>query len=77
MLHADRIKVPVPLVHGEDDYTVQLDQSQAMSKALSRHGVKNELVLIKDGEHSLREPDMRLTLYRNLAQFLATNLGAP
>ena len=77
VLHADRIKVPVLLVHGEQDYTVQVDQSQAMAKALSRNGVKNELVVIKDGEHSLREPDMRLMLYRKLAEFLATNLGAP
>jgi dipeptidyl aminopeptidase/acylaminoacyl peptidase len=77
VLHADRIKVPVLLVHGEQDYTVQVDQSQAMAKALARNGVKNELVVIKDGEHSLREPDMRLMLYRKLTEFLATNLGAP
>ena len=25
VLHADRIKVPVLLVHGEEDYTVQVD----------------------------------------------------
>ena len=77
VLHADRIKVPVLLVHGEQDYTVQVDQSQAMAKALARNGVKNQLVVIKDGEHSLREPDMRLMLYRKLTEFLAPNLGAP
>jgi dipeptidyl aminopeptidase/acylaminoacyl peptidase len=76
LLHADRIKVPVLLVHGEEDYTVQVDQSQAMAKALTRNGVKNELVLIKDGEHSLRRPEMRLTLYRKLTEFLGANLGA-
>jgi dipeptidyl aminopeptidase/acylaminoacyl peptidase len=48
-----------------------------MAKALARNGVKKELVVIKDGEHSLREPDMRLLLYRKLTEFLATNLGAP
>jgi S-formylglutathione hydrolase FrmB len=29
VLHADRIKVPVLPVHGEHDYTVQVDQSQS------------------------------------------------
>jgi dipeptidyl aminopeptidase/acylaminoacyl peptidase len=77
VLHADRITVPVLLVHGAEDYTELVDQSQAMAKALSRDGVKNELVVIKEGQHSLREPDMRLTLYRKLAEFLAANLGAP
>ncbi len=68
MLHADRVKVPVLLVHGEEDFTVQVDQSQAMTKALTRSGVKNELVVIKDGEHSLLHPEMRLTLYRKLTR---------
>ena len=77
LLHADRIKVPVLLVHGEDDFTVRVEQSQAMAKALTRTGVKNELVLIKGGEHSLQDPEMRLTLYRKLTEFLGANLGAP
>jgi dipeptidyl aminopeptidase/acylaminoacyl peptidase len=58
--HADRIKVPVLLVHGEDDYTVLATHSRAMAKALSQHAVPNQLVLIKDGEHRLWRPDMRL-----------------
>jgi dipeptidyl aminopeptidase/acylaminoacyl peptidase len=77
VLHADRVKVPVLLVHGEEDFTVQVDQSQAMAKALTRSGVKNELVVIQDGEHSLLRPDMRLTLYRKLTEFLGAKLGAP
>jgi dipeptidyl aminopeptidase/acylaminoacyl peptidase len=76
LLHTDRIKVPVLLVHGEEDFTVPVEQSRAMAKALTRAGAKNELVLIKDGEHSLQRPEMRLTLYRKLTEFLAANLGA-
>ena len=76
MLHADRVKVPVLLVHGEEDFTAQVDQSQAMAKALTHSGVKNELVVIKDGEHSLLRPEMRLTLYRKPTEFLAAKLRA-
>ena len=33
-------------------------------------------MVIKDGEHSLLRPEMRLTLYRKPTEFLAANLGA-
>jgi dienelactone hydrolase len=75
LAHVDRIRVPVLLVHGEDDYTVLADQSREMDRALSRQGVSHELVLIKHGEHSLVRPEMRLTLYRKVTDFLHANLG--
>jgi len=49
--------------------------SRAMAKALSQYAVPNQLVLIKDGEHSLWRPDMRLNLYTRLEAFLAANLA--
>jgi dipeptidyl aminopeptidase/acylaminoacyl peptidase len=76
VLHADQIKVPVLLVHGDDDSTVRLSQSEAMLRALKQHGVPSELVVIKGGEHSLLRPQMRLTLYTKLEAFLAANLGS-
>jgi dipeptidyl aminopeptidase/acylaminoacyl peptidase len=74
ILHASRIRVPVLLVHGEDDTTVLAQHSHDMARALSRSAVPNELVLIKEGEHSLLRPDMRLALYRALEAFLSANL---
>jgi dipeptidyl aminopeptidase/acylaminoacyl peptidase len=73
--HVDRIRVPVLLVHGEDDYTVLAEQSKAMDRALTRQGLRHELVLIKHGEHSLVRPEMRLILYRKVTEFLRENLG--
>jgi dipeptidyl aminopeptidase/acylaminoacyl peptidase len=74
--HADRIRVPVLLVHGMDDYTVLVHESREMARALGRNHVPHELVLIRHGEHSLKRPEMRLTLYRALEAFLAINLAA-
>jgi dipeptidyl aminopeptidase/acylaminoacyl peptidase len=74
--HAERIQVPVLLVHGEDDYTVLVHESKEMARALSRNHVPHELVLIRHGDHSLKRSEMRLTLYRKLEAFLATNLAA-
>jgi dipeptidyl aminopeptidase/acylaminoacyl peptidase len=77
LLHADQIKIPVLLVHGDDDSTVRIAQSEAMAEALRQHGVQSELVVIKGGEHRLLRPQMRLTLYTKLEAFLAANLGSP
>ncbi len=74
--HADRIHVPVLLVHGLDDYTVLVHESKDMARALARNDVPYELVLIKRGEHSLKRPEMRLTLYRSIEAFLGANLAA-
>jgi dipeptidyl aminopeptidase/acylaminoacyl peptidase len=73
--HADRIRVPVLLVHGLDDYVVLVQESKEMARALSRNHVPHELVLIRRGDHSLKRPEMRLTLYRRLEAFLARNLA--
>lgn len=73
--HADRVKVPVLLIHGIEDYTVLVDHSKSMARALAHSGVPNELVLIKEGEHSLLRNDMRLTVYSKLTSFLDRNIG--
>jgi dipeptidyl aminopeptidase/acylaminoacyl peptidase len=75
LAHVERIRVPVLLVHGEDDYTVLAEQSKAMDRALAKQGLRHELVLIKHGEHSLMRPEMRLTLYRKVTEFLRASLG--
>jgi dipeptidyl aminopeptidase/acylaminoacyl peptidase len=75
--HADRIHVPILLVHGLDDTRVLDEQSREMARALDRSGVPHELVLIENGGHTLLGPEMRLTLYRALERFLAVNLQPP
>jgi len=40
-MHADRVKVPVLLVQGEDDYTALATHGRAMAKALPQLGVRN------------------------------------
>lgn len=75
--HADQVKVPVLLVHGEADYTVLSSHSKAMAKELRDKKVPTDLVLIEGGEHELDGPGMRLTLLQKLEAFLGANLGTP
>jgi dipeptidyl aminopeptidase/acylaminoacyl peptidase len=73
---AAEIKVPVLLVHGTSDITVKVEHSKDMGKALTRAKKPHELILIKDGGHSLSAPAMRLTLFQALERFLAQHLGS-
>jgi dienelactone hydrolase len=72
---ANRIQVPVLLVHGAADGRVFVDHSRRMAQALERAGKPYELVVIDGGDHSLRRSAWRLRLYEKLEQFLAANLG--
>lgn len=60
--NAGRITVPVLLVHGDDDIQVLVDHSRDMARALARAGRRHELVIVKDGDHSLSRPEWRLIL---------------
>lgn len=72
---AAEIRAPVLLVHGTADIQVVDEHSKAMAKALARASREHELLIIKEGDHSLSRPEMRLALYQRLEQFLGRYLG--
>jgi dipeptidyl aminopeptidase/acylaminoacyl peptidase len=74
-LHAPNFKAPVLLVHGFDDVTVPIDQSNRMDKALRAAGKQVHYVEIKGEGHNFLKPESRLTLFTELEKFLATHLG--
>jgi dipeptidyl aminopeptidase/acylaminoacyl peptidase len=71
--NADKIKVPVLLVHGTDDIQVLVEHSKRMARALDNAKKKYELVIIKDGNHSLSRFEWRQTLLTRIEAFLAAN----
>jgi dipeptidyl aminopeptidase/acylaminoacyl peptidase len=73
----EKIRVPVLLVHGDNDIQVSVDHSKRMARALGREGKKHELVVIKDGNHSLSRFEWRETLLTKLQTFLAMNAPVP
>jgi dipeptidyl aminopeptidase/acylaminoacyl peptidase len=70
---AAKIKAPVLLIHGDNDTQAGVDHSKRMAKVLKGENKKVELVLIKDGNHSLTRYEWRETLYTKLEAFLAAN----
>jgi dipeptidyl aminopeptidase/acylaminoacyl peptidase len=75
--HADDFKVPILLVHGDDDTQVDYEQSKLLDKALSRANKPHRFVTIKGGDHSLLHAESdRVTLLHELDDFMAKNCPA-
>ncbi|WP_298326654.1 prolyl oligopeptidase family serine peptidase [Asticcacaulis sp.] len=72
---ADKIKVPVLLVHGDLDYQASVAHSRDMRRALERAGKPVEYVEIKGMDHSPIVTDQMKTVLQAWEKFLKTYLG--
>ncbi|SMF14144.1 Dipeptidyl aminopeptidase/acylaminoacyl peptidase [Alteromonadaceae bacterium Bs31] len=72
---ADKIKVPVLLIHGEDDTVVEYEQSKLMHKAIKKSGGKSQLVKLKDDDHHLRDGSTRTQALKAMVEFVEANIG--
>ena len=71
MNHIDAIKVPMLLIHGKKDLTVDHGQSQSMFNKMQAAGKNVEFVSLPKADHYFtREPD-RLALLSAIETFLA------
>jgi cephalosporin-C deacetylase-like acetyl esterase len=68
---ADRVKVPVLLIHGLDDTVVPFEQSKIMADALNRAGNPTQLVTMKSEDHWLSRSATRMAMLHATADFLA------
>jgi dipeptidyl aminopeptidase/acylaminoacyl peptidase len=71
--HADRVAVPVLLIHGKDDTVVPLEQSQLMADALRKAGKPVELVVQPGADHWLSRGDTRLQTLQATMAFVEKN----
>ena len=74
--NAASINIPVLLVHGTHDWRVQVDHTNALTKALNKSSKKVKTVIIKGGNHELERKSDRMTLLKEIEDFLAANLAA-
>jgi dipeptidyl aminopeptidase/acylaminoacyl peptidase len=75
VLHADQIRVPILLAHGKRDFTVSVEDSEAMEAALRQLGKPVRTLYFPDDDHYLfREAD-RIAFLEAVSAFLAENLG--
>ena len=74
--NAAQISVPVMLVHGDMDWQVQVDHASAMTRALRKQKKPVKEVIIKGAGHELERKSDRMTLLKEVEEFLAKNLGS-
>lgn len=74
-LHAQRIEVPVLLVHGTEDRRVPVQQSRDMAKALASAGRSYRYVEQEGGDHHFSRQAHHTEFLRELESFLQAHLA--
>ncbi|GGH45607.1 S9 family peptidase [Microbacterium album] len=74
---ADRIEVPLLVVHGELDTNVPLGESLQMVEALRERDRPVDLLLLEGEGHEFRRAESRRTLVEHMIRFLREALGVP
>ena len=73
--HADRIQIPVLLIHGREDGTVSVRQTEKMEAALKAAGKSEQTIYLPNADHQFQRPGDRLAVLNALEAFLSHNLG--
>ena len=73
--YAADVRMPVLMIHGDNDAQVNVEQSEAMDRALTRAQKPHELILIKGADHQMSRESDRTTLLNAIERFLAAHIG--
>ncbi|BFL86224.1 hypothetical protein LFREDSHE_46740 [Shewanella baltica] len=72
---ADKINIPVLLLHGDKDRVVKVQHSREMYDELKSLKKTVEYIELENGDHYLSNNDNRLATFKALDKFLADNLN--
>ncbi len=75
MRHAEAVKAPVLILHGENDTVVEVEQSRSMADKLKRAGKQVRYVEMKGDDHWLSTGPTRTQMLKEIEAFLAENLA--
>ena len=73
--NAEKIQIPVFLVHGRKDFTVPVEHTEAMSNSLREAGKTFEVLYLKEADHNLSHADDRISVLSALEKFLSVHLS--
>jgi len=73
--HADQVKCPILLLHGETDITVPIKQSELMNDALNKAGKQVEFVRFPGEDHYFNFADTRVRFLKESEAFLTKTIG--
>lgn len=70
VLLADRVDIPLQLIHGKDDSVVFYEQTTRMADAMAKAGKPVEVVTLAGEDHWLSQGTTRLKMLQSLVAFL-------
>jgi dipeptidyl aminopeptidase/acylaminoacyl peptidase len=73
--HAAELRIPLLMIHGDNDAQVNVEQSKAMDRALSKADKPHQFILIEGADHQMSRESDRTTLLTAIEKFLSVNLG--
>jgi len=68
--HADRIRAPLLVVHGENDPRVPVEEARQIADTIRARGGEVELLIFPDEGHGIAKLSNRLLYYRKMVEFL-------
>jgi dipeptidyl aminopeptidase/acylaminoacyl peptidase len=70
---ADKVTIPILIIHGKDDTVVPFVQSQIMADALKKAGKPYDFVVLNREDHWLSRSDTRLQMLKATMDFVEKN----
>ena len=74
---ADKVQVPVLLIHGQEDSVVPIEQSEIMAEALKEAGKTYQYLELENSGHAYRSGRDKWREYETILKFLRVHLTAP
>jgi dipeptidyl aminopeptidase/acylaminoacyl peptidase len=74
---AERVSIPILLIHGTDDTVVPISQSRVMRDRLERAGKQVRYIELAGDDHWLSDAPTRTRMLRELEAFLGEHIGSP
>ena len=74
-VHAKEVNIPVMVIHGDQDWAVEVDESRIMASALASADKPHELVIIEGADQYFRDDEYLKAMFTAVDGFLAKQLG--
>jgi dipeptidyl aminopeptidase/acylaminoacyl peptidase len=74
--HAEEVRIPVLLIQGDEDSTVNPEQATLMDAALAHAGKPHRLVIVQGADHHFSEDAYFEKMLSEIGAFLHENLDA-
>lgn len=74
--HAENVRAPILLIHGDDDTVVNIEQSRTMERAFKRANKSVEFVRLRGEDHWLSNAETRLQTLEAMDAFLNRHMPA-